>query len=152
MAMGPHLQRNAERKGSRLLPQHIALIFKKIIHNPICEKFDTMTIVFDSRNNHSQTTNGMILHCITLQIFTMLVTCRFWAGHTIVLNLVGCVSYSSTFKVLWHSTGIVVLIIIRKNIIREFLTKLTIVNAKDLLCNMLQNFRPIVEFHGEGLG
>jgi hypothetical protein len=30
-----------------------------------------MTIVFDSRNNHSQTTNGMILHCITLQIFTM---------------------------------------------------------------------------------
>ena len=32
------------------------------------------------------------------------------------------------------------------------LTKLTIVNAKDSLCTMVQNFRPIVEFAGEGLG
>jgi hypothetical protein len=35
---------------------------------------------------------------------------------------------------------------------RDLLTKLTIVNAKDSLCNKLQNFRPIVEFPGEGLG
>jgi len=54
----------------------------------------------------------------------------------------------------------VVLIIIRRTVykllkrgeIRELLTKLTIVNAKDSLWTIVQNFRPMVEFPSEGLG
>ena len=57
-------------------------------------------------------------------------------------------------------SGTVVLIIVRKNVytpskrgkIREFHTKLTIVNAKDSLFRNFGKFRSIVEFPGEGLG
>jgi hypothetical protein len=77
-----------------------------------------------------------------------------------ILNLAGCVSYWSTFKVLYHSTGTVVLIIIKKTVykllkrgkIRELLTKFTVVNAKDPLFLIRKFFRSIVEFPCEGLG
>jgi hypothetical protein len=89
-----------------------------------------------------------------------LVTCSDADYGRDTLNLVWCVSYCNTFKVLQHSTGIVVLIIVRKNVyeflkrekIREFRSKLTIVNAQDPLFRIRENFRPIVEFHGEALG
>ena len=42
--------------------------------------------------------------------------------------------------------------LLKRGKIREFHTKLTIVNAKDSLWTIVQNFRPIVEFPGEGLG
>jgi hypothetical protein len=75
-----------------------------------------------------------------------------------ILNLAGCVSYCNTFKVLQHSTGTVVLIITRINIyallkrgkIREFYTILTIVNAKDSLFEISENFGSIVEFPARG--
>jgi hypothetical protein len=42
--------------------------------------------------------------------------------------------------------------LLKRGKIKEFHSKLTIVNAKDSLCTMVQNFRPIVEFPGEALG
>jgi hypothetical protein len=42
--------------------------------------------------------------------------------------------------------------LLKRGKIREIHSKLTIVNAKDSLCTMVQNFRPIVEFPGEALG
>ena len=85
-----------------------------------------------------------------------LVTCSDADYGRDTLNLVWCVSYCNTFKVLQHSTGIVVLIIVRKNVyeflkrekIREFDSKITIVDAKDSLCTIVQNFRHIVEWWG----
>jgi hypothetical protein len=76
------------------------------------------------------------------------------------LRFLPCTEVLSKFFSTGVSTGIVVLIIIKKTVykllkrgkIRELLTKFTIVNAEDSLFQIWKKSRAIVEFPGEGLG